>query len=251
MRRISSIANAIAIAIAATLCVGQAIGETTTPIVPDRIGHWLNLEYRTGDLAPEIANSPRLIESILVVERSLSKLDAFLLERRTGGDCLQLGLPYFRLKYKTAHEQNADGTTTAVARKVQLREVLTVRVCSGVAQRSVVWELHGDLIIITRPRLETGAFSRTLYVVHQITAEERLRTTKRNARFAARNRDPKPPKVKTLYSPPIFVSRSRITDPKLLAFGAEFSSPPPVTVDAHGQSCTECRNGVHSGHIEH
>jgi len=241
----------VAIAVAATLCAGHAAAGTSTPIVPDRIGHWLNLEYRTGDLAPEIANSPRLIESILVVERSLAKVDTLLLERKTGGDCIQLGLPFIRVKYETAHEPNADGNTVATTRKVRLREVLAVRVCSGVAQQSVIWELGGDLIIVTRPRLETGAFSRTLYIVHQITAEERLRTTKRNARFAARNKDPEPPRAKMLYSPPVFGNESRLTDPKLLAFGAEFSSPPPVTVGANGQSCTTCGNGVHSGHIEH
>ena len=241
----------IAIAVAATLCAGHAAAGTSTPIVPDRIGHWLNLEYRTGDLAPEIANSPRLIESILVVERSLAKVDTLLLERKTGGDCLQLGLPFIRVKYETVQEKNANGNTVATTSKVRLREVLTVRVCSGVAQRSVIWELEGDLIIVTRPRLETGAFSRTLYIVHQITAEERLRTNTRNARLAARHRDPKPPRVKMLYSPQVFADESRINDPRLLAFGAEFSSPPPMTVDAHGQNCTECRNGVHSGHIEH
>jgi len=248
MRRISSLA--IAFATAATVCV-VAMAETTTPIVPDRIGHWLNLEYRTGDLAPEIANSPRLIESILVVERSLAKLDTFLLDRRTGGDCLQIGLPFLRVKYETIQEQNADGSTTAATRKVRRREVLTVRVCSGVAQRSVLWELDGDLIIVTRPRLETGVFSRTLYLVHQITAEEVLRITRINTRLAARNRAPKQPRVKLLYAPPTMDVRSRITDPKLLAFGAEFSTPPPVTVDAHGQNCTKCRNGGRSGHIEH
>ncbi len=241
----------IAVVVAATLWAGHAAAGTNTPIVPDRIGHWLNLEYRNGDLAPEIANSPRLIESILVVERSLAKVDTLLLEQRTGGHCLQLGLPFIRVKYETAHEQDANGNTVASTRKVRQREVLTVQVCSGVAQRSVIWEFEGDLIIVTRPRLETGLFSRTLYTVHQIMAEERLRTAKRNSRLAARNRDPHPPRVKMLYSPPVFGTESRVTDPKLLAFGAEFSSPPPVTVDAHGQSCTECRNGVHSGHIEH
>jgi hypothetical protein len=241
----------ITIATVVTLCAGHAAAGTNTPLVADHIGHWLNLDYRTGDLAPEIANSPRLIESILVVERSLEKVDTLLRERKTGGECLQLGLPYIRVKYTTAHEQNANGITVATTRKVRLREVLTVQVCSGVAQRSLIWELDGDLIIVTRPRLETGVFSRTLYFVHQITAEERLRTIQRNARLAARNRDPKPPHAKMLYAPPIFSSEARVTDPKLLAFGAEFSSPPGVKVDTHGQICTDCGYGVHSGQIEH
>jgi hypothetical protein len=241
----------ITVATVVTLFAGHAAAGTNTPLVADHIGHWLNLEYRTGDLAPEIANSPRLIESILVIERSLEKVDTLLRERKTGGECLQLGLPYIRVKYKTSHEQNANGITVATTNKVRLREVLTVQVCSGVAQRSLIWELDGDLIIVTRPRLDTGAFSRTLYFVHQITAEERLRTGKRNARLAARNRDPKPPHAKMLYAPPIFNSEVRVTDPKLLAFGAEFSSPPAVRVDTHGQSCTDCGNGVDSGHIEH
>ncbi len=241
----------ISAAIAATLCASLAAGGSNTPIVPNRIGHWMNLEYRTGNLAPEIASNPRLIESILVVEGSLEKVDASLLEVKTGGNCLQLGLPFIRVKHETVHGHDSSGNTVATMRKVRKREVLTVRVCSGVTQRSVIWELNGDLIILTRPRLETGVFSRTLYMIHHITGEERLRAIERNARLAARNREPVPPQAKMLYSPMVFGDTTRISEPRLFAFGAEFSSPPPVTVNAHDQNCTGCQKGVHSSQIEH
>ena len=240
----------IVFAVAAMLSAGQAIADTTTPIVPNRIGHWLNLEYRSGTLAPEIAENPRLIETILVVERSFAKIDTFLSVHHAEAGCLQLDLPYFRIRHETVQQETADGTVIATTREVRLPETLTVRVCSNGVQRLVVWELNRDLFIVTRPRNETGNFSLTLYLVQQIAAEERERTARRNARLVARNKEPRLPSVKTLYLPAFAVPERRAANPFLLVFGAEFRSPPPLT-RAQGDQCPTCGSGVHSSEMGH
>ncbi len=248
MRRTTIIV--IVVAVAAVLSAGQTIADTTTPIVPNRIGHWLNLEYRSGTLAPEIAENPRLIETILVVERSFAKIDAVLTQIQAEAGCLQLDLPYLRIRHETVQQETVDGTVSATTREVRLRETLTVKVCSNGLLRLVVWELDGDLFIVTRPRNETGNFSLTLYVVQQIAAEERERTARRNARLVARNKEPKLPSVKTLYLPPIAVPERRAANPFLLIVGAEFRSPPSLT-HAQGGQCPTCGSGVHSSEMGH
>ncbi len=240
----------IVFAVAAALFSGHAIADTNTPIVPNQIGHWLNLEYRSGTLAPEIADNPRLIETILIVERSFAKIDTVLSEHKAKTGCPQLTLPYFRIRHETVQQETADGTVTVTTREVRFRETLAVRVCSNGVQRSVVWELDGDLIIVTRPRNEIGNFSLTLYIVQQISVEEREQIARRNARLVARNKDPKLPSVKTLYLPPIAVPERRAANPFLLVFGAEFSSPPPLT-HAQGDQCPTCGSGVQSSEIGH
>jgi hypothetical protein len=240
----------IVFVVAAALFSGHAIADTTTPIVPNRLGHWLNLEYRSGTLAPEIADNPRLIETILIVERSFAKIDAFLTQNHAVAGCLQLDLPYFRIRHETVRQETADGTIIATAREVRIRETLAVRVCSNGVQRSVAWALDGDLFIVTRPRNQIGNFSLTLYLVQQISVEEREQTARRNARLVARNKEPKLPSVTTLYLPPIAVSEGRAANPFLLVFGAEFSSPPPLT-HAQGDQCPTCGSGVHSSEAGH
>ena len=44
----------LALALLALLVNGPVVAETTTPLVPNDVGHWLNLEQRTGRLAPDI-----------------------------------------------------------------------------------------------------------------------------------------------------------------------------------------------------
>jgi hypothetical protein len=235
----------IVFVVAAALFSGHAIADTTTPIVPNRIGHWLNLEYRSGTLAPEIADNPRLIETILVVERSFAKIDTVLSEHQAKVGCLQLNLPYFRIRHETVQQKIADGSVTAITLEVNVRETLAVKVCSNGVHRSVVWELDGDLFIVTRSRNETGNFSPTLYLLQQISVEERAKIARRNLRLVARNKELKLPRVKTLYLPPIAVPERRTANPLLLVFGAEFSSPPPLT-HARGDQCPTCGSGVHS-----
>jgi len=240
----------IVFVVAAALFSGHTIADTTTPIVPNRIGHWLNLEYRSGTLAPEIADNPRLIETILIVERSFAKIDTVLFEHQAKTGCLQLDLPYFRIRHETVRQETVDGTIIATAREVRIRETLAGGVCRNGEQRSVAWELDGDLFIVTRPRNQIGNFSLTLYVLQQISVEEREQTSRRNARLVARNKEPVLPSVKTLYLPPIDVPERRAAHPFLLVFGAEFSSPPPLT-HAQGDQCPTCGSGVHSSEAGH
>jgi hypothetical protein len=216
----------LAIAMVALLWHGAAAAETTTPIVPHDVGHWLNLEYRSGKLAPEIAGDRQLIRSILVVERSLAKIDAYLAETDQVSGCYQLLLPYFRIALEQVSDTDDDGRITLSNRKIRRQEKLPVQVCTTIENRVVFWESSGAMMILGRPRNDFGGFPRTLYALYQVTAEERVRWTERRDRFAARGKVAKPPRVKSLYEPPGDDAIVRVDDPMVSFFGAEFGLPP-------------------------
>ena len=221
MRRISM----LAIALTVTLWHGLAAAESTTPIVPNDVGHWLNLEHRNGKLAPEIAGNKHLVRTILVVERSLPKIDAYLSETRQTSGCQQLLLPYTRIIVESFSEMNDEGDIMLSNRRVRRQEKLPVAVCNTIEQRIVYWEADGALMILGRPRNEVGGFARTLYALFQVSAEERVRWSERSERLAARGKLPKPPHLKTLYVPPGDDQIVRLNDPMVTAFGAEFGLP--------------------------
>lgn len=206
-----------------------ASAANTTPLVPNDVGHWLNLEQRTGKLAPEISGNRHLVQNILVVERSLSKIDAYLTEERLTSGCHQLILPYLRIIREPISEIDAEGKILLTHRKVRQEAWLPVGVCSSIDQRVVYWETTGALIILGRPRDDAGGFPRTLYVLFQISAEQRARWTERSERLAARGKIAKPPKVDTLYVPPGEQRTLRTENPLLSPFGAEFWMPKIAT----------------------
>lgn len=215
----------IALALVVSLWHGVAAAESTTPIVPHDVGHWMNLEQRAGTLAPEIAGNTEVVRTILVVERSLSRIDAFLAETRRTSGCHQLLLPYTRVTVEPFTEINDKGDILLSNRKVRHQEKLPVDVCSTIDQRLVFWEAAGAVMILSRPRNELGGFPRTLYALLQISADERARWAHRRERLAARGKVPKPPKMKTLYVPPSDHKIVRSDDPMLSAFSAEFGLP--------------------------
>jgi hypothetical protein len=213
---------------AALLCFGIVNAETMTPIVPNDVGHWLNLEYRAGRLAPEIADNPLLVRTLLVVERSLATIDAHFADRRGSPGCQGLRLPYGRLTSETTSTTDASGRITVSVRRVQIRETLDVRVCSSVDQRVVLWDVDGALMILARLRNELGDYPRTLYGLYQVSADEREKWMQRAVRDAARGKATKAPRVVTLYLPPGDAQVVRVDEPKLAAFGAEFALPPTM-----------------------
>jgi hypothetical protein len=202
-----------------------AAATTTTPLVPNDVGHWLNLELRTGKLAPEIADSRIFVQTILVVERSLGKLDAYLTDTRMTSGCHGLLLPYARITTEPYSEVDDEGNILLTNRTVRRDAWLPIGVCSSVDQRSVYWEVDGALIILGRPRIDTGGFPRTVYALFRISADERARWTQRSEHLAARGKSPKPPKVETLYMPPGVEQLMPKQDPKISPFGAEFGLP--------------------------
>jgi hypothetical protein len=208
----------LVLALVMLLWQAPASATTTTPLVPNDVGHWLNLEHRTGKLAPDIAEDRHLIQAILVVERSLAKVDAYLTETRRTAGCHQLLLPYTRV---------------ATHRKVRQEAWLPVGVCSSIEQRVVFWESDGSLIILGRPRNDAGGFPRTLYALFRMSAEERARWTLRSERLAARGKVPKPPKVETVYMPAGDQPILRNDAPMIGPFGAEFGLP-TITGGRHG-----------------
>ena len=183
-----------ALALALLLWQGPTAATTTTPLVPHDVGHWLNLEQRTGKLAPAISGNRHLVQNILVVERSLSKIDAYINEERLTSGCHQLILPYFKVIREPISEIDDQGNILLTHRKVRQEAWLPVGVCSSVDQRVVYWETAGALIILGRPRDDAGGIPRTLYGLFQISSEERSRWTERSERLAARGKDAKPPK---------------------------------------------------------
>ena len=219
----------LALALAMLLWQGTATATTTTPLVPHDVGHWLNLEQRTGKLAPEIAGNRYLVQNILVVERSLSKIDAYVTENRLGSGCHQLLLPYVRISREPTSEIDDEGNVLLTHRKVRQEVWLPVAVCSSIDQRVVYWETAGALIILGRPRDDAGGFPRTLYGLFQISSEERARWTERSERLAARGKDSKPPKIETLYLPPGEQQNLRRKNPLLSPFGDEFWLPKIAT----------------------
>jgi hypothetical protein len=212
-------------ALVLTLWQNPVAAETTTPLVPHDVGHWLNLEQRTGKLAPEIAESRQLVQNILVVERSLAKIDAFLNQTRQTSGCHQLLLPYVRITREPVTEVDDDGNVRLTQRKVRHDESLPVGVCSTIDQRLVYWEAANALIILDRPRNDAGGFPRTVYALFQISAEELARWSERSERLAARGKVAKPPRVETLYMPPGDQPILRTHDPMMSPFGAEFGLP--------------------------
>jgi hypothetical protein len=218
-------ASMLVLALALLLWHGPATATTTTPLVPNDVGHWLNLEHRTGKLAPEIAGNRNLVQTILVVERSLAKMDAYLTDTRLTSGCHQLLLPYVRITREPVSEIDGDGNILLTHRKVRRDAWLPVGVCSSIEQRLVYWESDGALIILGRPRTDAGGFPRTLYALFQISADERVRWTERSERLAARGKVPKPPKVETLYMPLGAQRILRADDPMISPFGAEFGLP--------------------------
>jgi hypothetical protein len=206
------------------LWLSPAAADTPTPLVPNDVGHWLNLEYRIGKLAPEIAGNRRLVQNILVVERSLVKLDAFLEETRRTSGCHEMLLPYVRVVTEPYSVVDSSGKILITNRKVRHEAWLPIGVCSSIEQRVVFWESNGTLIVLGRPRNDDGGFPRTVYGLFQISHEERLRWTERNERLAARGKLPKPPKVDVLYLPPGEPIR-RTLDGSLSPFGNEFWLP--------------------------
>jgi hypothetical protein len=218
-----------ALALALLLWQGPAEATTTTPLVPHDVGHWLNLEQRTGRLAPEISGNRLLVQNILVVERSLPKIDAYLTETRRTSGCHQLLLPYVRIIREPVAEIDDEGNILLTHRKVRQEEWLPVGACSSIDQRVVYWEAAGALIILGRPRDDAGGFPRTLYALFQISAEERARWTERSNRLAARGKIAKPPKVETLYMPPGEQRTLREENPLMGPFGDEFWMPKIAT----------------------
>ena len=228
MRRTSM----LAIALAVMLWQGTADATTTTPLVPHDVGHWLNLEHRTGKLAPDIAGDRLLVQAILVVERSLAKIDTYLTETRRTSGCHQLLLPYARIIRKPVSEVDDEGNILLTHRKVRQEAWLPVGVCTSVEQRVVYWESDGALIILGRPRNDAGAFPRTVYALFRISAEERQRWTLRSERLASRGKVPKPPKFETLYMPAGDQPILRNESPMIGPFGAEFGLP-TITAGRH------------------
>jgi hypothetical protein len=218
-----------ALALALLLWQGPADATATTPLVPNDVGHWLNLEHRTGKLAPAISGNRLLVQNILVVERSLPKIDAYVTEARLTSGCHQLILPYFRIIREPISEIDAEGNILLTHRKVREEAWLPVGVCSSIDQRVVYWEMAGALIILGRPRNDAGGFPRTVYALFQISADERARWTERSERLAARGKAAKPPKVEILYAPPGDQKTLRANDPMLSPFGAEFWMPKIAT----------------------
>jgi hypothetical protein len=225
MPKITSIVAAVFVGLISTV---SAAADNTTPIVADDVGHWLNLEYRSGTLAPEIADNPRLVQTLLVVERSLPKIDALLAQRDRGSPCLDLALPYFRRSRDIVTTHTADGGVTESVRQTRQLETLGVRVCTGVDQRSVVWVFDGALFIVARNRTDSGDFPRTSYSVFEVTADELERTMRRNARLADRGKAVRPPQLIVLYRPPGTEEPVRAQHPLLAFFGAEFSEIPAM-----------------------
>ncbi|MCJ7756487.1 MAG: hypothetical protein MUP13_18150 [Thermoanaerobaculales bacterium] len=219
----------VTVAIGVLLAPGAAASNTTCPIVPNNVGHWLNLEYRSGTLAPEIADNPRLALTILVVDRSLAKIDAVAAERDRGSPCLDLLLPYVRLTHEIATIRGDDGGVTESVRPVRVPEQLDVRVCTGIDRRTVAWVLDDALYLVSRTRAGLGNFPRTYYSIYHVTADELARTLRRNARLTARGKDPRPPQFKTLYRPPGDIEPRRTLDSLFAFFGAEFSQTPILT----------------------
>ena len=217
--------STLALVMLVMLLNGPAAAETTTPIVPNDVGHWLNLEQRTGRLAPEIAENRHLVQTLLVVERSLAKLDSYLTETRQVSGCHQLILPYSRIALEPVTLVNERGDITLSQRKVRYDEKLTVGVCSTVDQRIVYWDEGGALVILARPRNLMGDFPRTLYGLFQISLEERARWSQRSQRLADRGKQAKPPRIETLYLPPGDEPIVHMHDPMITAFGAEFGLP--------------------------
>jgi hypothetical protein len=215
----------LVIALAVLLWHAPVESTTTTPLVPHDVGHWLNLEQRTGKLAPDLAGNRHLVQAILVVERSLAKVDTYLTETRRTSGCHQLLLPYARIVREPVSEVDDEGNILLTHRKVRQEAWLPVGVCSSIEQRVIYWESDGALIILGRPRNDAGVFPRTLYALFRISAEERARWTLRSERLAVRGKVAKPPKVETLYMPlgdrPIL----RNEDPMIGPFGAEFGLP--------------------------
>jgi len=228
MRRTSMLVFALVV----LLWYSPVESTTTTPLVPHDVGHWLNLEQRTGKLAPDIAGDHHLIQAILVVEKSLLKVDTYLTETRRTSGCHQLLLPYSRVVLEQVSDVDADGNILLTSRKVRREEWLPVGVCSSIEQRVVYWESDGALIILGRPRNDAGEFPRTLYALFRISAEERQRWTIRSERLAARGKVPKPPKVETLYMPAGDQPILRNEDPMIGPFGAEFGLP-TITAGRH------------------
>ena len=213
-----------ALVLAAWLWQGPAAAETTTPLVPNDVGHWLNLEYRIGKLAPEIAGNRHLVQNILVVERSLAKLDAYLEETRRVSGCHEMLLPYVRVVREPYSQIDSNGDILITHRKVRHEAWLPIGVCSSIEQRVVFWESNGALIVLGRPRNDDGGFPRTVYGLFQISNAERVRWTERNERLAARGKLPKPPRIDVLYLPPGEKTR-RTPDLSLSPFGDEFWLP--------------------------
>jgi hypothetical protein len=222
MKRTSMLTLALVVVL---WCGLAAAATTTTPLVPNDIGHWLNLEQRTGKLAPEIADNPIFVQTILVVERSLAKLDSYLTDTRMTSGCHELLLPYVRITREPYSALGEDGDILVTNRAVRREAWLPVGVCSSVDQRAVYWELDGALIVLGRPRTEAGGFHRTVYALFRISAEERLRWAQRSERLVARGKDPKPPKIETLYMPPGVEHLMRTNDREISPFGAEFGLP--------------------------
>ena len=216
------------LATAALLWAVTASAQTTTPIVSNDVGHWINLEYRAGRLAPEIADNPLLVRTLLVVERSLVKIDAHFADRRGSPGCQGLRLPYVRVTSETASTTDADGRTTVFIRPVQLREALDVWVCSSVDQRVVLWDVDGALMILARTRNELGDYPRTLYGLYEVRADDRAKWMRQAVRAESRGNPTRAPRVVTLYLPPGDTQVTRVDEPKLAAFGAEFALPPTM-----------------------
>ena len=219
----------LVIALASLLWQSPVAAETTTPLVPHDVGHWLNLEQRTGKLAPEIAGNRHLVQNILVVERSLAKIDAYLTETRRTSGCHQLLLPYVRITREPVAEVDDEGNILLTHRKVRHEAWLPAGVCSSIDQRVVYWETANALIILGRPRNDGGGFPRTLYALFQISANERARWSERSERLAARGKIAKPPKVEALYVPPGDQQILRKENPLLNPFGDEFWMPKIAT----------------------
>jgi hypothetical protein len=160
-----------------------------------------------------------------VVERSLAKLDAYLTDTRRTSGCHELMLPYAQITREPYSEVDDEGNVMLTKRAVRQEAWLPIAVCSSVDQRAVFWDVDGALIILGRPRMEAGGFPRTVYGLFRVSAEERLRWNQRSERLAARGKDPKPPKIETLYMPPGVERLMRTDDSKISPFGAEFGLP--------------------------
>ena len=164
-----------ALALALLLWQGPADATATTPLVPNDVGHWLNLEHRTGKLAPAISGNRLLVQNILVVERSLPKIDAYVTEARLTSGCHQLILPYFRIIREPISEIDAEGNILFRKQRSAYPEQLAAGLFDNLRKASdenrlITADFNGETASIRGTRLDDWVYLFALYPESELLA---------------------------------------------------------------------------------
>ncbi|RLD76802.1 MAG: hypothetical protein DRJ15_14715, partial [Bacteroidetes bacterium] len=108
------------------------------PLFPKDPYHWLNLEYRAGDIAPELKDNMELINDLRVIEKKYNDEIKPLFEKQNLGTKAKVTLKLQYYIKKTRSVQQPDGTFENLVESTSPRDLM-IEVVNLIDGRLIRW----------------------------------------------------------------------------------------------------------------